>query len=707
MKIVRSFFAFLGLVALIFGGVWLYGRHILATDLAAVEEWRSLDQTQATVAAGGSPGDWEARGFVPSSLLRSAAASLAETKIILPNGKLIDGRVDGYFRLNVKSADVTLDDAKISAKLKVDAKYEPDRENPWWGAAIATVVVDAVLLPRDSIENNGLHITRLAVVPNSIALEAGFANINLFNIGAYGLASAIGRDETLLRFKDQIAFIEIPSISPKIELDPSIDSSSWQNFGGEGGTNIAVRLKRDSHKLNVQFDRFLTLRGGLWLLGGKDVRPIEEPNDRPTGDQIEERRARIVAQMERFARADDLVELTLSGKILTDFVDKLLSPSPLQISVSTNGTTGTITEALILHSDKILGDVGLLVKPNGDNFAHADLTVNPGKSTWSEKGLSLPLSLSASAVIDLDLHVNPGIGGGIGTDVSLSGGAEATGLTARAAFEQRTTPQGSAIILQPEVPCTPAAVRAYPGPKIVKDFIQIDALGLELDREIGGNAIEPAILVDGLPIVLKIGDDRTVGPNPNKVLVQFPQPFLALTLSPAGVSMTDKSVSVKASASITLRDLPQTEAEMAKRVELKKAMKDGASKVDCKTLTGLKIVGGAATIVDLYKELLYVGQTLKNHEKVAESALKALTDIDPRNTPENLIKFADAAATAVVTDLKHVFDTIAHPPEATAKIGGAEIKAGPVGPTVQDKGGRNSVGPGGIKIDGVCLGLFC
>jgi hypothetical protein len=240
----------------------------------------------------------------------------------------------------------------------------------------------------------------------------------------------------------------------------------------------------------------------------------------------------------------------------------------------------------------------------------------------------------------------------------------------------------------------------------------VSPVGFELDREIGGMKMSPAVLVDGLPIISGLptaagADGQPLPPDPLKTTVRFQNPFLSTVLVPAGVSSDDSGVTVRAMAKLSTRNEAETEAEKDARSNLRQALKDASPETECKNITGLKIVGGQATFVDLYKEFVYIGQSLKNQEKVGAAILKTLTDLDPKNTPENLKKLADAVGTAVTYDAKHLWDTVTNPPTASASAGGVTVTAGPTGATVSGTvgGTKVEVHPAGVSVGGVCVGI--
>lgn len=686
----------LGLLVFAFGGgaIWLHGEHHLASHLAVGDEWNALKQSEAVLQSGPKPSDWPLRAFVPAAVLQSAAESLDGAEVDLPVGDARDGHVDGFIHFFVQSAQLSPGDASLGATLATRVSYRPDRVDPWWSGAEAQVEVQAALMPSAQVVNGGVAITQFRVVPGSIALGAGMKNFDIRIIA--GLGRALAADEVALRFRDALV-LAVPGLSPSFDVDASVNSTSFQPFGGSNskdpGTTIAVTMKRTPVTLNAVLDQWLLTKSGLWVLGGK---PISAPGheDAPLADQAEARRKAIALKLDSFQRADSMVELTVPSKSLLNFVDAVLTPTPLTLNVGTSRTNGNITDLIIIHNDKVLGNVGLEVRPRGDGFGHASIVISPKASQWDAKsGIAIPLSVSASAGVALDVHLATGIGGGIGGDLDLNGDVIVPNLAIKALLERRTVAAGSAILLQPSIPCAPMTLAIHPGASpVAEDWIKVDPVGFQLDREIGGMKVAPVVLVDTLPLITKLPKANDKSPaDPSKAQVSFPRPFLVTTFSPDGGVMSDSGFTVRAVAQVVTRGGDQTEAEKNARSNLRQALKDSTAEVSCKSLTGLKLVGGGTTIIDLYRELAYLGKSLKNHLEVAKDALKAATDLDPRNTPDNLIKLADAIGTAVGDDAQHVWDTVTHPPAPAATIGNNTVTMTPAGPTVSN--GNTTISP--------------
>jgi hypothetical protein len=458
--------------------IWIYSQHVLASNLALVDEWAAIQQTKVILQNGPKTSDWPLRGFVPASTLQSAAAALDGAEIEIPMGKVADGHVDGFVGLNIQSADIIAGDASLRVQLSALAKYIPDRTAPWWANATARIYVDALLMPDSQLEQDGILINKFRIVPDSVSLAPGFDNFDIRIILGFG--KVLAADELSLRLRDAL-LLSVPAITPAFELDASVNSTSFQPFGGveveNSGTNLTIAMKRKSQKPNIKFDQWLLTRSGVWLLGGRAVRPVSAGSP-PTPSVISTEFEKLKGALTAFQKTDSLVELTLPAKALTDFIDAIMKP-PLSLSVSTGQTKGNITDAIAIHNDKVLGNVGLEVRPKGDDFASGNITLNPGKASWStQSGLSIPLSLKASADVTLDIHLATGIGGGIGNTVGLKGGADVPKLGVQASFAQTRVAQGEAILLRPTIPCTPVTVQVYPG--------AAPAICRELDNRVSG-----------------------------------------------------------------------------------------------------------------------------------------------------------------------------------------------------------------------------
>jgi len=682
------------------GLVWLQGQREIASHLEQADEWNAIRQTEAVLKAGPRPADWPVRGFVPASVLQSAVENLKDAEVEIPIGKADGGHVDGFVHFVIRSAKFTPEDVQFGVVLETDVSYRPDRDTPWWSGATAAVEVRGAFLPSaEKTRGDGVTVTQFRIVPESLALAAGVENLNVWVIA--GLARALAAEEAGIRFHDALVF-EVPGLVPFADLDPSVDSTSFQPFGGvetkDSGTHITVRMKGTPKRLQTVLDHWLVTKSGVWEFGGKPV-AAPDKEEMPAPEAVEARRTGLTAKLQPFQRDDALVEVTVPIKTVTDFVDALVAGTPRKLDVSTSGTTGNITDAIVVHNDKVLGNVGLEVRPRGDNFGHGSIDVATQPAQWDPKvGFVVPLSLHAHADVALDVHVRTGIGGGVGSSVDLSADGDVPHAVFQAVVESRAVPQGSAIVLQPKLPCVPMVLNVHPGLAALAPvpWIQVDPVGLQFEREIGGMKIAPAVLVDSLPLFSKL--PSRADPTPAKLTnaaVYFPKPYLVMTFAPDSVGPGQADITLKAKAELRLRGEAETEAEKNARHQLRDAMKDAAPGADCKTLTGLKIVGAGTTILDIYQELGYIGESLKRHIEVAKDILKAATDLDPRNTPENLIKLADGLGKAGSEDAKHVWDLVTHPPEPEVKIGGTPVKATPVGPQVGPKGSGFTITPVG------------
>jgi hypothetical protein len=707
-------------IAIVVAAVWVYSQHDLASKLAQADEWTAIQQTNAIIQSGPKVDDWPLRGFIPTSTLQSAAATLEGVELVVPVGTFKDGHVDGHLHFAIQSASINPGNAFVGIRLDTVVTYAPDREAPWWKNARAHILLDAILLPASPTQDGDVILNRFRIEPDSIKLSAGFANFDIRIL--WGLASVLSADEVALRLRDALA-LSVPSLSPSFELAASVTSTSFQPFGGvevpHSGTNLTVTMNRVSKTFKlVTFDQWLLTNSGVWLLGGRQVPPIAA-GPPPSASEISSQRQALDAKLTPFQQSDAAIELTIPGTALTDFIDDLMQPSPLDATVTTSKTTGNVTDAIVIHNDKVLGNVGLEVRPDGDSFAKADIAISPGKSSWSaSSGVALPLSLKATADIKLNIHLATGVGGGIGSPpLDLDGVLDVPSLAVHAVVEQKEVPQGSAIVLQPSIPCAPVVLRVNPGaaPPIATDWIVVSPIGLGLDREIGGMKIAPGVLIDGLPIILNSSSltnpsGKPSSPaDPSKTAVHFPKPFLSAALSPAGVSMDDTGVTIRANAVLSTRDDAETDAEKAKRKDLRQALKDASPELTCESKSSLKVIDGPITLVDLYREYVYIGQSLKNHIGVATDILKALTDIDPRNTPQNLMKLADAVGNATNYDAQHLWDTIVNPPGPSVSTGGVTVTAGAGGVSVSGTAGGTpiDIGPTHARVGGVCLGFGC
>src|SRR5262249_30023333 len=131
--------------------------------------------------------------------------------------------------------------------------------------ATAGVSIDALLLPDLVVGPEGVRTTHFKILPNTVALEGGWW---LLQIRAVGLFAMLTANETLIRLGSGTAS-RVSQVPPPIELDPSVDSSDFQGFGGGGGTNIVLSAQLPARALNVPMDKWVIADTGVWLLGGR------------------------------------------------------------------------------------------------------------------------------------------------------------------------------------------------------------------------------------------------------------------------------------------------------------------------------------------------------------------------------------------------------------------------------------------------------
>jgi hypothetical protein len=380
---------------------------------------------------------------------------------------------------------------------------------------------------------------------------------------------------------------------------------------------------------------------------------------------VEERRLQLVNKLTPFQRADDQVEVALPAADLIGFVNQALMPIPIQVSVTTAGTRGLIAKAIILHGDRVFGDVGLELRPQGNTFGTGSAAIVPATATWSgQLGVSVTSVVTANASISMDLHLDTGIGGGTGNSLKLDATASAN-VPLHASFEKRSISEGTAILIQPTVSCSPGIVDVHPGvsPAFSLPWVVVSPVGLQLETEFGGTQIAPAVITDGLPIVIampipKDKNGQRILRDPDKAIVRFEQPYVGLTILASDAKMSDVGVRVTGRASIAPRKDAETETETENRAGLRRALAENSPKQKCKTLTGLKLVGGDATIVDIYKELQFVAQNADDHIAIAKDIWAAVSTISPKYTAENLAKALQDSVKAGVDTFQHSLDVV-------------------------------------------------
>jgi hypothetical protein len=263
----------------------------------------------------------------------------------------------------------------------------------------------------------------------------------------------------------------------------------------------------------------------------------------------------------------------------------------------------------------------------------------------------------------LTLHVDMAVGGGIGTDVTLSASG-ATKSVLHAAFKKKAVQEGAAAILQPTVPCSSLVIQATPvAPTFAEKWIAMTPIGLTLTGETGGNRMAPAIIADNFPLVIEMPISKDAAGNiierdPTKSIVRFKHPFVSITFAPKDVISTNMGVEVQAGADIAPRDEKETDAEKVLRSKLRAALKDGAPAETCKTLTSARIGGDLTGTVDVYGEAEYVAQSAQNHYKVGQDIYDAFTKLNVKWTAQNLGQALADEAKADGFDFRHALDAL-------------------------------------------------
>jgi hypothetical protein len=382
--------ALLFAVAAFFGVYWVSREQVAASRLAAADELLAIQESAAALGEGSAPTDWPTRGFIPSSVLQSAISALSGSQILIPIGKPVNNHVDGYVRVTISSAELMPNDFKIGVRISGNAAYEPDNKNPWWSNANIDTTIDAILLPAAESNDSGVITTEFRLVPDSISTTIGW---RFFSLRTFGFAAAVTADAGLLNWGDRLV-VPITALAVPIKLDPNLDSSSTQPFGGGGATNVTMKMQRPKFSTKISFDHWLSTSSGIWLLGGQNK---TAPYPQISQVDLDKLRSDLAGQLKSFQSADGLVKVAVSGKELTTFLDTILAPPPLTIHIGTEKTSGTILNADVWHNDKILGNFGLRVLPKGEDFGTGTIEITPGHSTWSQDGLSLPVSITADA----------------------------------------------------------------------------------------------------------------------------------------------------------------------------------------------------------------------------------------------------------------------------------------------------------------------
>jgi hypothetical protein len=228
------------LVCIFVAAAWLPRQRSLASGLANDALAEGIDQASGNLREGPTPDDWPRRGFVPTSFLKQATAAFRGATVLIPSGPQINGHVDGYLHLRISSFELVPSDAKMGVKITATATYESDRVRPWWRGVSANLLIDAVLLPTGQFEENKAYTTNFQVVPDAISVLPGWQTLDPRRPR---LLDTIIADQVSIHWGQRMV-LPVPALTIPIDVDENLNSSSYQPFAGDGGTNIVVTMKR-------------------------------------------------------------------------------------------------------------------------------------------------------------------------------------------------------------------------------------------------------------------------------------------------------------------------------------------------------------------------------------------------------------------------------------------------------------------------------
>jgi hypothetical protein len=324
-------------------------------DLARLQELRAINQTEAVLVQGPVPSKWPIRVLVSPKTIDSTLRILEGSFVTVPIGKPQNNRVDGYLKITIDRAHVSTNNAKLGADLSVSIGYDPDLVNLPVGGLSVPVSVKALLLPASQQINQDGLITILKIVPYSISFGTMSSNIEAV---ANNFLSHLGVKDAITAWGDQLQ-VSIPSIVAKTPLDISFKSQTTEPFKKGGSTNIQTSLTRSPSTLELAFDRTIVTSSGVWMLGGLPPKPVvinPAAGPPPSQADLEKRRNELLAKLAPFNKPSDGLEISVNKSVMTGFVDKLLGGPPLEISIGTTDSTGTIESAIPIK-DNVLGDV--------------------------------------------------------------------------------------------------------------------------------------------------------------------------------------------------------------------------------------------------------------------------------------------------------------------------------------------------------------
>jgi hypothetical protein len=286
--------------------------------------------------------------------------------------------------------------------------------------------------------------------------------------------------------------------------------------------------------------------------------------------------------------------------------------------------------------DDLLGEISLVVSPDNEHFASADINIGSSVVGWSDKGLTASIPISVKAKAQAHVHFNTAfVGGGIGTSLGINGDASST-LNMSASFTIRDTSAGRALVVQPLIECQRVAIDAVTDVNL--GIIKATTVGIRLKKHVGGERMQPVILIDSLTRAIPFPHANI----PEGSSIKWPSVTLTMTFDPKLATASATNLTLEAAASVSRSDQPLDTKE--KKAELASALLAAAPTSNCSDPEEVAALIAGTEIGPNNEVVKWVGKALaegkrvadetkKEIEKFAKTPLKSVTD-----APGNVIR---------------------------------------------------------------------
>ena len=507
--------ALVALTTATIAAVWtLYFQPIVLQETLKTEG-ASLALALWVLEQGGRPEDWENRAYLPTATVQKLADALLSVEYVSRQGKRDEqGAYDGSFVIRLDAVSLTTQAGQLEPKLTVTARYQPDRVDHWWGGATVKLDLAALFMPEVRVDpETQTRSVALQIVPTRIEPSLSWQPVRAVLVGK--MISEMASAGVFVGLGEKLS-LAAPMIREPLKLEVQTDNTTNAKFEGDRGSyDLRTRLAGPTLERTIEANVPLFTANGLWLLGHPGRSLPAPPDGFDVGDNLKKRvedLKRDVAQMiGPFDRNDDIVEIRLSNRPLMEIAKEIQTPAvaaQLVMSISSANANGVIKDTY-LFKDKLLGDLGLIVRPRVADFVTGSVRFQSPTLSWvTGEGLKADISASANVTASTNIHLSTAfVGGGIGKNVDLFGETRAS-LPVSLRLEHRKTAAGEAIVLQPLLGCSAIEMDVNPATRedIIKElWVALKPVGVRIKRKIGGGRHAPSILLDNLPAIRQIG----------------------------------------------------------------------------------------------------------------------------------------------------------------------------------------------------------